>query len=265
MLENPIGISSSRHKKTPSASPPIGTSTIVLSPNSTEFFVFSCASCGARPLSQCLFEQTIFYVHFRASPPMSGDNHRVPPVELALLSSMLAKASAGPRCGDCGRTESRDGWPGRWGPTCSVPTVAFVAGMPDSGGTGVLSRYIKSRFPSHCCTKGWCAGGVPERLGWSHMAAVALHSAIYIKCTCRVDCPEELRCTTVPVPAPPAGGVTSCLSIDVKCARHFECPGELMRTAIPFATRSLAIDVKCARHTDYPRELRRTTIPLPAR
>jgi hypothetical protein len=124
-----------------------------------------------------------------------------------------------------------------------------------------------SNHDSHLtvATKGWCAGGVPERLGWSHVAAVALHSAIDIKCTCHVDCPEELRCTTVPVPAPQAGGVTSCLSIDVKCARRFDCPGELIRTAVPVATRSLAIDVKCARRTDYPRELWRTTIPLPAR
>jgi hypothetical protein len=46
-------------------------------------------------------------VHFRASPPMAGNNHRVPPVELALLPSMPAKALAGPRCDDCGRTETQ--------------------------------------------------------------------------------------------------------------------------------------------------------------
>jgi hypothetical protein len=37
---------------------------------------------------------------------MDGDNHRVPPGELALLSSTQVKARVGPRCGDRDRTET---------------------------------------------------------------------------------------------------------------------------------------------------------------
>jgi hypothetical protein len=48
---------------------------------------------------------------------MTGDNHHVPPVELALLSSTPAKASAGPRCGDCGRTKTPQWMVGPMGPS----------------------------------------------------------------------------------------------------------------------------------------------------
>jgi hypothetical protein len=56
----------------------------------------------------------------------------------------------------------RNGWLGRWGPTRSVPTAAFVAGMLGSGGIGVLSSSIKQRFPSHhhhqkLACSGWSA------------------------------------------------------------------------------------------------------------
>jgi hypothetical protein len=127
-------------------------------------------------------------------------------------------------------------------------------------------------------------GRVPERSGWSHMAAMALHSSIDVKCARRLDCPGELRRTIIPVPAPQAGGVTSRSTIDVKCARHFDYPRELRCTTVPVATRSWCavggvsegpgwshvaamalhstIDVKCVR---CPGELRRTGVPVPAR
>jgi hypothetical protein len=134
-------------------------------------------------------------------------------------------------------------------------------------------------------TKSLCVVvGVPERLGWSHGAVVALHSTIDVKCARQLDCPRELRCTVVPVPTPQAGGVTSHSAIDVKCARRFDCPGELRRMAIPVATRSWcavgalpersvwshvedvalhsAIDVKCVH---CPEELRPTAVAIHAR
>jgi hypothetical protein len=78
--------------------------------------IASCQRKYYRPLSQfnqflcsfnlfCLLKKTNFYVHFRASPLMVGDNHRMPPVELDLLPSTLAKAPAGVRCGDSGMIE----------------------------------------------------------------------------------------------------------------------------------------------------------------
>jgi hypothetical protein len=80
---------------------------------------------------------------------MSPNGHRVPPVKLALLSSMPAKAPAGSTCGDCGKKKHRNGWPGWWGPTLSVPTAAFVASTSGSGGIGILFASIKQRLTSH--------------------------------------------------------------------------------------------------------------------
>jgi hypothetical protein len=98
---------------------------------------------------------------------------------------------------------------------------------------------IPARQVSGVATRSWHAvGRVLERPSWLHMAAVALHSAIDVKCSRRLDCPRELRRTVVPVLAPQAGGVTSRLAIDVKCACRFDCLGELRRTVIPVATRT---------------------------
>jgi hypothetical protein len=73
--------------------------------------------------------------------------------------------------------------------------------------------------------RSWRAvGRVPEGPGWSHMAVVALHSAIDVKCTRRLDYPGELRCTVVLVPAPQAGSITSRSTIDIKCTRCFDYP-----------------------------------------
>jgi hypothetical protein len=101
--------------------------------------------------------------------------------------------------------------------------------------------------------------------GLSHVAVVALHSAIDVKC---VRHPRELRRTAVLVPARQADGIDSRSAIDVKCARHTDCPGELRGTDVPVPARKAdgvasnsAIDVKCACHADCPGELRRTTIP----
>jgi hypothetical protein len=109
---------------------------------------------------------------------------------------------------------------------------------------GAVGEAFSSHLSNHdsrltVTTKSWYAvGQVPEMPGWSHMAVVALHSAIDVKCAHCLDCPEELRHTVVPVPAPQAGGVTSPSAIDVKCARRFDCPGVLGRTTVPVATRS---------------------------
>jgi hypothetical protein len=85
-LEGPIGIASYRRKYRHFLS---------------QFNRFLCSFNLFR-----LFEQTNFYVHFRASPLMVDNNHRVPLVELALLPSTPAKAPAGLRCSDCGRIET---------------------------------------------------------------------------------------------------------------------------------------------------------------
>jgi hypothetical protein len=125
--------------------------------------------------------------------------------------------------------------------------------------------------------------GVPKRLGWSHVAAVALHSTIDVKCALHLDCPRELRSTVVLVPTPQAGGITSRSTIDVKCAYRFNCPRELRCTAVPVATRSWSVVggmperpgwshvVAVALHSaNYvkcvcrPGELRRMAIPIPA-
>jgi hypothetical protein len=72
-------------------------------------------------------------------------------------------------------------------------------------------------------TRSWRAvGGVLERPGWSHVAVVALHSTVDVKGARRLDCPRELRCTVVPVPAPQASGGASRSAIDVKCAGRFD-------------------------------------------
>jgi hypothetical protein len=119
------------------------------------------------------------------------------------------------------------------------------------------------------------------------MADVALHSAIDVKCTCRIDYPGELKRTTVLFPAPQADGITSRSAIDVKFPHCFDYPGELRRMSIPVATKSwhavggvpkrtgwphvvlvvvhYATDVKCTRRVDYLGELRRTAILIPAR
>jgi hypothetical protein len=77
-------------------------------------------------------------------------------------------------------------------------------------------------------------GGVPERPGWSHVATVAFHFTVDVKCIC---CPEELRRTTVPVPARQASGVASRSAIDVKCTHRADCPGELRGMDVPVPTR----------------------------
>jgi hypothetical protein len=94
-------------------------------------------------------EQTNFYMHFKASPPRAGNNHRVLPVELALLPSTPAKAPVGTRCSDCAGQKRRNGWSGQWGPARSVPTAALVSSMSGSDERRVLSTSIKPRFPSH--------------------------------------------------------------------------------------------------------------------
>jgi hypothetical protein len=105
-------------------------------------------------------------VHFRASPPMAGDNHRVPHVDLTLLPSTPDIAPVGPRCGDCGRTETPQWMAGPMGPARSMLTAALVAGMLGGGGRGVLSTSIKPRFPSHRChQKLACSGSSAREAG----------------------------------------------------------------------------------------------------
>jgi hypothetical protein len=71
-------------------------------------------------------------------------------------------------------------------------------------------------------------GGVPERLGWLHVAAVPLHSAIDVKCVLRFDCPGELRHTVIHVPAPQ---VLTLLSLTTKYAHTATALGMLVGTS----------------------------------
>jgi hypothetical protein len=147
---------------------------------------------------------------------MAGDNHHVHPVELALLSSTPAKAPAGPRCGDCCRTETPQWMAGPMGPSMLCADCGFVASMLGSGGIAFSPDLSNHDSRLTVPTRSWCVvGGVPERPSWSHVAAVALHLAIDVKCTRRVDYHGEPRRTTVPVPAPRASSVNSHSTIDV--------------------------------------------------
>jgi hypothetical protein len=95
-----------------------------------------------------LIEQT--NVHFRASPPMAGDNHHVPLVELALLSSTLAKALAGPGYDDYSRTETLQWMARLMGPDTLCADYGHRRWHARQRWAYILSESIKPRFLCHC-------------------------------------------------------------------------------------------------------------------
>jgi hypothetical protein len=115
---------------------------------------------------------------------MVGDNHRVPLVELALLSSMLAKAPMGSRCGDYSRKETTQWMVEPMGPDKLCAVFGLHRWHAGQRWTCVLSISIKPQFPSHYHhQKLACSGWSAREAGLSDVAAVALHSAIDVKCS----------------------------------------------------------------------------------
>jgi hypothetical protein len=108
---------------------------------------------------------------------MAGDNHRVPPAELALLPYTLAKAPAGSRCGDCCRTAMDGRADGARHALCQLRPWSLAC----QTAVGEVFSLHLSNHDSRLtvATRSWrTVGRVPKRPGWSHVAAVALHSAI---------------------------------------------------------------------------------------
>jgi hypothetical protein len=169
---------------------------------------------------------------------MVDNNHRVPLVELALLPSTPAKAPAGLRRQD--RNTAMDCQDdGAWHALCRLRPLSLACWVA----VGHAFSPHPSNHNSHLtvATRSWrVVGRVPEGPGWSHVAVVAHHFSIDVKCAHRLDCPGELRRTVVPVPVHKPVVLPAAQPL-MSSAHRFDCPRELRCTAIPVATISWCV------------------------